>query len=252
MIPAFEIIIPARFASERLPGKPLRDICGKSLIQRVYECALESSADSITVATDDDGIHRAARNFGANVCLTHNTHLSGTDRLTEAVDSMGLADDRIVVNLQGDEPRVPGVLIDQVAECLVNFPEAVMATACHPIEKLEEYEDRNIVKVVRNRDGFALYFSRAPIPWNRVTDLSNSSNMLQSVPCRHIGLYAYRVRSLRIFSRQEAAPLEKVEKLEQLRMLWYGARIAVCDAIEVPGPGVDTIEDLETAIRHFS
>ncbi len=252
MIPSFEIIIPARFSSERLPGKPLRDICGKTLIHRVYECALESSADSITVATDSVEVLQVARKFGAKACLTRNSHLSGTDRLTEAVEIMGLADDRIIINLQGDEPRVPGALIDQVAECLTSSPEAVMATACYPIESPEDYENRNIVKVVRDRDGFALYFSRAPRPWRQVIESSESARMWQSIAHRHIGIYAYQVRSLRRFSQQKASPPEEIEKLEQLRVLWNGGRIVVCDAIETPGPGVDTLEELETAKQYFS
>ena len=162
MIPSFDIIIPTRFASQRLPGKPLRDICGKPLIQRVYECACDSSAESVTVATDDPGILRVAESFGANVCLTSVEHSSGTDRVAEAAEILKLDDHRIVVNLQGDEPRMPGSLIDQVAETLAADPTARLATACRPLEHQEEYENPDIVKVVRDRENFALYFSRAP------------------------------------------------------------------------------------------
>ena len=159
MVPSFDIIIPARFASKRLSGKPLRDICGKPLIQRVYECACNSSADSVTVATDDPGIFRVAESFGANVCMTSGKHSSGTDRVAEAAIILKLDDQRIVVNLQGDEPRMPGSLIDQVAETLAEDPTASLATACQPLEHQEEYENPDIVKVVRDQKNFALYLS---------------------------------------------------------------------------------------------
>ena len=171
MIPSFDIIIPTRFASQRLPGKPLRDICGKPLIQRVYECACDSSAESVTVATDDPVILRVAESFGANVCLTSVEHSSGTDRVAEAAEILKLDDHRIVVNLQGDEPRMPGSLIDQVAETLAADPTARLATVCRPLEHQEEYGNPDVVKVVRDQEKFALYFYRAPIPSSRSTSL---------------------------------------------------------------------------------
>ena len=252
MIPSFDIIIPARFASQRLPGKPLRDICGKPLIQRVYECACDSSAESVTVATDDPGILRVAESFGANVCLTSIAHSSGTDRVAEAAEILKLDDQRIVVNLQGDEPRMPGSLIDQVAETLAADPTASLATACQPLEHQEEYENPDIVKVVRDQENFALYFSRAPIPSSRSTPPMERGEIHWSIIRRHIGLYAYRVGYLKDFLRQDPAPLERAEKLEQLRTLWNGETILVCDAVQKPGPGVDTLADLEAAIRYFS
>lgn len=252
MIPSFDIIIPARFASQRLPGKPLRDICGKPLIQRVYECACDSSAESVTVATDDPGILRVAESFGANVCLTSIEHSSGTDRVAEAAEILNLDEQRIVVNLQGDEPRMPGSLIDQVAETLAGDSAANLATACQPLERQDEYENLDIVKVVRNQKNFALYFSRAPIPSSRSSPSAQGGGIHWSIIRRHIGLYAYRVGYLKVFLRQSPAPLERTEELEQLRALWNGESILVCDAIQTPGPGVDTLADLEEAIRYFS
>jgi 3-deoxy-manno-octulosonate cytidylyltransferase (CMP-KDO synthetase) len=252
MVTSFDIIIPARFASQRLPGKPLRDICGKPLIQRVYECACDSSAESITVATDDPDILRVAESFGANVCLTNVEHSNGTERVAQAVEILKLGDQRIVVNLQGDEPRMPGSLIDQVAEALAANPTARLATACRPLEHQDEYENPDIVKVVRDQEDFALYFSRAPIPSSRSTPPMEPGGIHWSIIRRHIGLYAYRVDYLKMFVRQDPAPLERAEKLEQLRALWNGESILVCDAVQLPGPGVDTLADLEEAIRYFS
>jgi 3-deoxy-manno-octulosonate cytidylyltransferase (CMP-KDO synthetase) len=249
---SFDIIIPARFASKRLPGKPLRDICGKPLIQRVYESACDSSADSVTVATDDPGIFRVAESFGANVCMTSGEHSSGTDRVAEAAITLKLDDQRIVVNLQGDEPRMPGSLIDQVAETLAAEPMASMATACQPFEHQEEYENPDIVKVVRDRKNAALYFSRAPIPSSRSTTHIEDDRILWPIIRRHIGLYAYRVNYLKSFLEQDSVPLERAEQLEQLRALWNGDSILVCDAVQAPGPGVDTLADLEEAILYFS
>ena len=252
MVPSFDIIIPARFSSQRLPGKPLRDICGKTLIQRVYECACDSSAETITVASDDPGILRVAEGFGANVCLTSLEHSSGTDRVAEAAEILELNDQQIVVNLQGDEPRMPGPLIDQVAETLVGDLTANLATACCSLECREEYEDPDVVKVVRDKDNFALYFSRAPIPSSRLTPEKDPSGVHWSIIRRHIGLYAYRVNYLKQFLQQDSVPLERAEKLEQLRALWNGDSILVCDAVQAPGPGVDTLVDLEEAILYFS
>ena len=252
MTPSFDIIIPTRFASQRLPGKPLRDVCGKTLIQRVYECACDSSAESVTVATDDPVILQVAKSFGANVCLTSVEHSSGTDRVAEAAEKLKLDDRRIVVNLQGDEPLMPGLLIDQVAEALATNPTARVATACRPLEHQEEYTNPDIVKVIRDHANFALYFSRAPIPSNRSTTPMDRRGIHWSIIRRHIGLYAYRVDYLKVFLRQDPVSLERTERLEQLRALWYGESILVCDAVQPPGPGVDTLADLEAAIRYFS
>jgi 3-deoxy-manno-octulosonate cytidylyltransferase (CMP-KDO synthetase) len=252
VIPSFDIIIPARFGSKRLPGKPLRDIGGKTLIQRVYECACSSSAESVTVATDDPGISRVAKAFGANVCLTSAEHECGTDRIAEAAEKLSLENDRIIVNLQGDEPQMPGALIDQVAETLVNNPTASLATASGPLEGQEDYESRDVVKVVCNKKNVALYFSRSPIPWCRSIVSEGGAPITWSIIRRHIGLYAYRVSYLKDFVQQDSGPLEQAERLEQLRALWNAQTIVVCDAVQLPGPGVDTLTQLEAAIRFFS
>jgi 3-deoxy-manno-octulosonate cytidylyltransferase (CMP-KDO synthetase) len=204
------------------------------------------------VATDDPGILRVAQSFGANVCLTQSEHRSGTDRIAEAVELLEIDEHRIVVNLQGDEPRMPGQLIDQVVETLASHPAIRLATACRPLEHQKEYENRDVVKVVRDRNNFALYFSRAPIPSSESSRQTNPGNIWTSMIRAHIGLYAYRVSYLKLFLRQDPAPIEEVEKLEQLRALWNGESILVCDAINIPGPGVDSLEDLEAAIRYFS
>jgi 3-deoxy-manno-octulosonate cytidylyltransferase (CMP-KDO synthetase) len=184
--------------------------------------------------------------------LTSVEHSSGTDRVAEAAEILKLDDHRIVVNLQGDEPRMPGSLIDQVAETLAADPTARLATVCRPLEHQEEYENPDIVKVVRDQENFALYFSRAPIPSSRSTPPMERGGPHWSIIRRHIGLYAYRVSYLKVFLRQDPAPLERTEKLEQLRALWNGESILVCDAVQTPGPGVDTLADLEDAIRYFS
>ena len=204
------------------------------------------------MATDDPGILRVAESFGANVCLTSVEHSSGTDRVAEAAEILKLDDHRIVVNLQGDEPRMPGSLIDQVAETLAADPTARLATVCRPLEHQEEYGNPDVVKVVRDQENFALYFSRAPIPSSRLTPPMEPGGIHWSIIRKHIGLYAYRVSYLKVFLRQDPAPLERTEKLEQLRALWNGESILVCDAVQTPGPGVDTLADLEDAIRYFS
>ena len=245
------IIIPARYASTRLPGKALLDVGGKPLIQRVHECAQRCAASSITIATDDPRIEDAARRFGARVCLTSSAHGSGTDRIAEVISRLELEADEIVVNLQGDEPLMPPALIQQVAQCLQAHPAAAMATACHAIGDVETLTNPNVVKVVSDQNGYALYFSRAPIPWPR-------DNMLQGdhqrpvQAYRHIGIYAYRAGFVSRYAAWPACALEQSEQLEQLRALWRGERIAVCEAEELPGPGVDTAEDLETVRRYFT
>jgi 3-deoxy-manno-octulosonate cytidylyltransferase (CMP-KDO synthetase) len=243
------VVIPARYASSRLPGKPLADVAGKTLIERVYDCARASGAQHIVVATDDERIRAAAEGFGARVCMTSTQHTSGTDRIAEVVDRLGIAADEIIVNLQGDEPMMPARLIRQVAETLVAHPEAVVATACHPIRAREEFTNPNVVKVVVDEHGRALYFSRAPIPWPREGTGGAASAPLAAF--RHIGIYAYRAGFIGRYAAWPPCPLELAEQLEQLRVLWHGERIAVCECAELPGAGVDTPEDLERVRRHF-
>lgn len=232
----FDVFIPARYGSRRLPGKPLIEIKGKPLIQYVYECARSSSAARVIVSTDDERIVQAVRGFGGEVYVTRAEHPTGTDRIAEAVAAMGLADDRIIVNVQGDEPQMPGTLIDEVAHALVDHPESVVSTACHPLTTTNNQNDPNIVKVVTDADGLALYFSRAPIPWSREQQTVRAQ--------RHIGIYGYRVGLLKTFARWRRSDLEQIEQLEQLRVLYHGGRVFVRQTAMAPGIGVDTREDL--------
>ena len=250
MTTVFDVIIPARYGASRLPGKLLRDIAGKPMIHRTYERALESKAERISVATDDDGIARAVDSFGGTVCRSQSEHATGTDRIAETVENLSFDKDRIIVNLQGDEPCVPGELIDQVAECLAGTTEAEMATVSLPLVRHEDMNDPSVVKVVVDRCGYALYFSRASIPFFR-NDIPPGNATHPRYMRRHIGLYAYRVGYLRRFVSLDPSPLEEVEKLEQLRALWHGDRIAVAAAESIPGPGVDTLADLEEVIQIF-
>ncbi|MGA9852306.1 MAG: 3-deoxy-manno-octulosonate cytidylyltransferase [Gammaproteobacteria bacterium] len=244
----FTVLIPARMASERLPGKPLADMLGKPLILHVCERARESGAESVLVATDDIRIRDVCAAAGFRVEMTGTKHASGTDRIAEVVNRLGLDDREIVVNLQGDEPLMPGTIISQVAALLGSHEDAPMATLCTPIHSLNEFLDPNVVKLVTDQAGNALYFSRAPIPWNRegaVTGLQSQQHWRGAL--RHIGLYAYRVGALRTLASTPPSELEQLEKLEQLRALWLGMKIAVDVARETPGPGVDTPEDLRRA-----
>lgn len=244
------IIIPARYASTRLPGKPLLDIAGKPMIARVVECAHASGAERVVVATDDERIHDAVMAIGAQTVMTSTEHLSGTDRLAEAIALLDLDDDEIVVNLQGDEPLMPPALIREVAELLTARPTAVMATACHAIGRREDFLNPNTVKVVTDREGHALYFSRAPIPWPR--DVMSGASAAHIKAFRHIGLYAYRAGFVARYAAWPVCPLEATESLEQLRVLWQGEKIAVLEAGEAPPAGVDTPEDLERVRKHFA
>ncbi len=245
------VIIPVRYASTRLPGKPLADICGKPLIQRVYECAQQSGAGAVTVATDDEHIRKAAEAFGAPVCMTSTSHRSGTERIAEAVKQLGLADDEIVVNLQGDEPLMPPELIDQVAETLRLHGDAVMATACQPIADESELDDPNTVKVMCDQNGYALDFSRAPISKPRLVDASPGDSF------RHIGIYAYRAGFIARYVTWPPCPLEQAERLEQLRVLCHGERIIVyrltpeVSGVRAPEASVDTPADLERVREIF-
>lgn len=242
----YTIVIPARYASTRLPGKPLLDIAGKTMLQRVYERCLLSDAERVIIATDDERIQAAAGEFGAEVCMTRADHASGTDRLQEVVSQLALPDDAIVVNVQGDEPLIPATLIEQVAANLAAHPEAGIATLSEPLDQIADVMNPNIVKVVADCQGLALYFSRAPIAWSRDT-FGNDAETLPDhfVYQRHIGIYAYRVALLHRFVEWGEADLERTECLEQLRAMWNGARIHVEEARESMPGGVDTQEDLE-------
>ncbi len=244
----FKVIIPARYASTRLPGKPLRELAGKPMLQHVFERAQASGAEQVIIATDDERIRRAAHAFGAEVCMTSDAHASGTDRLAEAAQQLGLADDEIVVNLQGDEPLMPPALMRQVAENLAAHTDASVATVCTPVKSAEELFDVHVAKVVMSQQGNALYFSRAPIPWQRAA-FAQSDEALppHAEHYRHIGLYAYRVGFLQQFVTWPMCALEQTESLEQLRVLWNGHKIHVALACETPGPGVDTEQDLTRA-----
>ncbi|WP_416310536.1 3-deoxy-manno-octulosonate cytidylyltransferase [Pseudomonas sp. W03] len=250
MSQAYTVVIPARYASTRLPGKPLKDIAGKPMIQHVWAQAGKSSAAQVVVATDDQRIFDACQGFGAEVVLTRADHNSGTDRLAEVADALGLADDAIVVNVQGDEPLVPPSIIDQVAANLAAHPEAGIATLCEEIHDPAALFNPNIVKVVSDKNGLALTFSRATLPWARDAFAVDRESLPANVPYRrHIGIYAYRARFLRDFVAWGPCWLEDTECLEQLRALWHGVRIHVADALEAPQAGVDTPEDLERVRR---
>lgn len=243
---SFYVVIPARYASTRLPGKPLRDIAGKPMIQHVYERARQSNATEVIVATDDVRIEEVVKGFGGVVCMTSDKHNSGTDRLQEVAEKQGLKADDIVVNVQGDEPLIPPVVINQVADNLAANSDASVATLSEPVTSVEAFLDPNIVKLVTDNRGMALYFSRAPIPWPRDSFAANP-RVLQPgfAPQRHIGIYAYRVALLNRFVTWAMAPLEEAECLEQLRVMWQGEPIHVAEAAaEVPG-GVDTEDDLQ-------
>lgn len=239
---SFVAIIPARFASTRLPGKPLVDIQGKPMVVHVMERALESGADRVIVATDNEQVARAVEAAGGEVCMTRADHHSGTERLAEVVDRYQFADDTIIVNVQGDEPMIPPVIIRQVAENLAKS-EAGMATLAVPIETAEEAFNPNAVKVVMDAKGYALYFSRATIPWDRER-FATSREEIGDTFLRHIGIYGYRAGFIRRYVSWEPSPLEHIELLEQLRVLWYGEKIHVAVAKAIPSVGVDTPEDL--------
>jgi len=249
---SFIVIIPARYESTRLPGKPLKDIAGTTMIQRVWQQASKSGASRVIIATDDERIKQVASEFGAEVCMTRGDHVSGTDRLQEVAQALGLNDEQLVVNVQGDEPLIPPAVIDQVAENLAVHAIAGVSTLSEPINDIEVFNDPNVVKVVVNAAGMANYFSRASIPWPR-GNIQVESGVIQSEqsPRRHIGIYAYRVSQLNAFVGWAVAPTEQAEALEQLRFLWNGVAIHVADAVEkVPG-GIDTEKDLEAISTLF-
>jgi 3-deoxy-manno-octulosonate cytidylyltransferase (CMP-KDO synthetase) len=248
----FHVIIPARYASTRLPGKPLLSIAGKPMIQHVHEHALASGAQQVIIATDDERIREVAYGFGAQVVMTSAEHPSGTDRLAEAVDLLGIGAEEIVVNVQGDEPLMPSALIHQVATNLARHGRASVATLCARITHDAELSDPNVVKVVTSKAGYALYFSRAPIPWER-----DRFQLARHIPStwhahfRHIGLYAYRAGFLAEYVELPRSELEAMECLEQLRVLWHGGLIHVAEAAQMPGQGVDTEEDLRRVERQL-
>jgi 3-deoxy-manno-octulosonate cytidylyltransferase (CMP-KDO synthetase) len=285
-IPPFVVLIPARLASTRLPDKPLADIAGKPMIVRVAEQAALSGAARIVVATDSQRVAEAVRSAGVEVVITRADHPSGTDRLAEAAATLGLPDDAIVVNMQGDEPELPPALLDDVARCLAQDPACVMATAAHAIEEVRDWFNPNVVKVVLDAGGRALYFSRAPVPYHRdglrglalpaadapaaaataaaapgaavrgADGIDADSPALQdalaaAAPLRHIGLYAYRSHFLKAYSQMAPTALEGIEALEQLRVLFHGFPIKVVVAMQAPPAGVDTPADLAAVRRRF-
>lgn len=237
---SFSVIVPARLASTRLPGKPLADIHGLPMIVRVAQRAALSKARQVVVATDSPEVLAACRAHGVQALLTRADHASGSDRLAEACEQLGLDGRELVVNVQGDEPLIAPVMINACATLLEQREDCVMSTVAHALEDAAEFANPNVVKLVADARGTALYFSRAPIPWWR-----DGTGPQPGSALRHVGLYAYHAGFLRRFPTLEASPLEQIEALEQLRVLWHGARIAVHISPEKPGPGVDTPEDLE-------
>ena len=265
----FTVVIPARYASTRLPGKPLADIGGKPMIVRVAERALASGAESVIIATDNKAIAQAAKAHGLDTVMTRADHVSGTDRIAEVANKLAFDPAAIVVNVQGDEPMIAPELIRAAAQLLADDEGASVATACHPIRDAAEFLNPNAVKVALDRTGGALYFSRAPIPWPRDAFTTEAfkrafanafaespgksrRKLPTDLPCyRHIGIYAYRAAFLAQYSRLQPAPLEQFEALEQLRVLWHGYRIAVAVRDDAPEPGVDTPEDLDRVRKAF-
>lgn len=242
---SFTVIIPARYASSRLPRKPLADIAGKPMIQHVWEKAQQAGANRVIIATDHEEIEQVAKTFGAEVCMTSTKHNSGTERLAEVIEKMAIADDEIIVNVQGDEPLIPPVIIQQVAQNLAEN-QVNMATLAVKLETKEELFNPNCVKVVTDQKGMALYFSRAAIPFGRDYFADCNDAFVSSQPyLRHIGIYSYRAKFVNQYIRWQPTVLEKLESLEQLRALWYGEKIHVELAKETPQVGVDTLEDLE-------
>ncbi len=243
----FTVIIPARYASARLAKKLLLDLNGKPVLQHTFEKADTSAAGSIYIATDHEEIATLAKSFGANVIMTREDHASGTDRLVEAATKLGLSDDEIVVNVQADEPLIPVDIINKTAEILQQNPGADLSTMASPIHDCATVFDPHKVKVVLNKNNEALYFSRAPIPWDRDNfSIDHKAHSLSNTPYYlHIGIYGYRVKTLNAFSKMEPAPIEKAENLEQLRAMWHGMRIQVGITEKVPAHGVDTEEDLQ-------
>jgi 3-deoxy-manno-octulosonate cytidylyltransferase (CMP-KDO synthetase) len=241
----FRVVIPARYASSRLPGKPLADIGGRPMVLHVLERALQAGAESVVVATDDAQVQQAVEAAGHQAMMTSPAHQSGTERLVEVAETLGWPDDALVVNVQGDEPLIDPALIREAARQLVLHDDAVMATLAHPIHDHADFVNPNVVKVVADQAGYALYFSRAPIPWPRDAFAVQQAMPHELGALRHIGLYAYRAGFLRTYAGLAPSPLERFEMLEQLRVLWHGYRISLGVTPAAPAPGVDTPEDLE-------
>lgn len=242
---AYHIVIPARYASERLPGKVLRDLAGQSMLQHVWQCATRSAAESVVIATDDTRIVTAAKSFGAQVVLTRSDHQSGSDRIAECSALLNWPDDRLVVNLQADEPLMPAACLDQVAALLDERADCEVASLYWPFSDAVEVQNPNAVKVVTDSENRALYFSRAPIPFVRA-NTDNDKALAAGVEWkRHLGLYAYRLAALRRYTACAPTPLEMAERLEQLRILEQGGRIAMARACEFIPAGIDTLEDLD-------
>ncbi len=243
---SFTVLVPARLASTRLPDKPLADIAGVPMVARVAQRAAQSGAARVVVAADHASILAACQTHGVEAILTRQDHPSGSDRLAEACEQLGLDGDAVVVNVQGDEPLIDPALIDAVAAALLARPDAAMSTAVHAIDSVADYLNPNVVKAVLDAQGNALYFSRAPIPWWRDGAAPGvpPTQLPSPAPLRHIGIYGYRAGFVRRFPSLPPSPLETIEALEQLRALWHGHRIAVHVSDAAPGPGVDTPEDL--------
>lgn len=250
---SFSVLIPARLKSTRLPNKPLADIAGKPMVVRVAERAALAGADRVIVALDDANVEAACQAHGVATVMTRADHPTGTDRLAEAVTRLGLADDDIVVNVQGDEPLMPIEVIQEVAQLLADSPDCAIATAAHPITSVEAFLNHNVVKVTIDQNGRALTFSRSPIPWPRDFTKSAEVGLPAGLPAyHHLGLYAYRVGFLKKFPTLAQAPIEKFESLEQLRALYYGERIVVKILEKDLPAGVDTQEDLERVRAVFA
>ena len=248
----FRIVIPSRYASTRLPGKPLADIGGKAMVVRVVEAVRDCGASEIWVATDDERVKRVVETHGYQAMMTDVGHVSGTDRLAEVVTSLNWPDDAIVVNVQGDEPLIAPSLVVAVAQALEENPAAAIATAAHELQAAEDFFNSNVVKVVSDNSGRAMYFSRAPIPWARDAFASAAREFpADFLPQRHIGIYAYRVSFLKRYHQLTPAPMEQWESLEQLRALWHGFVIQVVSIDHAPAAGVDTAEDLARVREHF-
>lgn len=245
---SFTVVIPARYGSSRLPGKPLADIGGKPMIQHVVERAEASGAAEVIVATDDMRVKEGVDKFGGRVMMTSSEHSSGTERLAEVIEQLALAENEVVVNVQGDEPFIPPEIIRQVADNLANQRQAPMATLAVPITDAEDIFNPNTVKVVTDAAGYALYFSRAAIPWDREHfSADRVTDVVTEHYHRHIGIYAYRAGFVRRYVEWQPSPVEQLESLEQLRVLWHGERIHVAEAIIAPATGIDTEEDLQRA-----
>lgn len=254
----YKIVIPARYASTRLPGKPLLKLMGKPMIQHVYERAKATGVQDIVIATDDERISTVARGFAADVVMTSPAHENGTERIAEVAAIKSWSDDAVIVNLQGDEPLIPQSLIQLTAQSLIDHPHAGMSSVCTPITDSSDAFDPNVVKVILDHQQFALYFSRSSIPWDRDLYKSGMDIMTAKMPVyRHIGMYAYRVSFLKKYQTMEPCPLELTESLEQLRALWYGVKIHISIVDQPPGHGVDTVDDIArveaqlTATHHW-